>query len=561
MGHARRVERVGGRLDAARGLRGGLDDDGRPGGERGEHSADGDGDGEVPRRGDEGDRRRGEPGPVGHRPVLELFCTVGVVAREVGGLGDLRVGLGRGLAGLGGHDREERLASPVELAGGLAQDGGALARRPGGPARVRGSGAGDDLVDLVRRAEVGRAQCGWLVGHGPGGPVAVGRQRRVGVGRAGEGLADHGATSLAPRADRGRRDVGDALPEAPLLLGHRGRVALGEEGMEEVLRRRVLLEAAHEVRHRGVEVGGVDDGGVEDHGADRVADRPGLRGRHALEHLDVDRAGDAALLREQVGRGEVVEVVARDADPYAGRHGVGPQGALDAAQIARVDLGLGLVGGLRPVVQLGLDLLHREVGALDEAHLDARTACGLASLRESDEPLQRRERVGQVGLQDDAGLEPVELLLGEHPLEDLERQVEVAVLLHVEVDELVVVLGSEPVERAQPVEAAGDRALGVPRDDLAHERGDLDRDVVDVGTLEQPAGAVGATRRLVLAEDGLAEEVDVEPEALLPRGGEVPAEGGVAGVDEQVPDHLAHPGAGDRDNKPRRDPRRERPGT
>lgn len=139
----------------------------------------------------------------------------------------------------------------------------------------------------------------------------------------------------------------------------------------------------------------------------------------------------------------------------------------------------------------------------------------------------------------------MELRLGEHPGEDLDGHLEVAVLLHVEVDEGVRGrrLGGL-VERAQPGQAALDGALGVPRADLADERGDLDRDVVDVGSLEQLAGALGAAGGLALAEHGLAEEVDVEAEPVLAGLRQVLAQARLAGVDEQVADHLLHPSAG-----------------
>ena len=86
-------------------------------------------------------------------------------------------------------------------------------------------------------------------------------------------------------------------------------------------------------------------------------------------------------------------------------------------------------------MQLGVDALHREVRALDEPDLDAGAARGDPRRRELDQALQRGQRVRQVRLQHDARLEPGELGLGEQRREDLDGQVEVAVLLHVEVDE------------------------------------------------------------------------------------------------------------------------------
>ncbi len=49
--------------------------------------------------------------------------------------------------------------------------------------------------------------------------------------------------------------------------------------------------------------------------------------------------------------------------------------------------------------------------------------------------LQRRQRVRQIRLQHDAGFEVVQPRVFEDPREHRDRQIEVAVLLHVEVDE------------------------------------------------------------------------------------------------------------------------------
>ena len=552
--HPGGVQRRDGLLDARGCLRRRLDDDGGPGRERGEDAPDGDGDGEVPRRRDQRQGEGGEARAVAHRAVLELDRPVGVVAREVDGLGDLGVGLGDGLARLGSHDGDEGLPARVQLARGGPQQVGTLGGRTRRPLGVRGPPGGDDLVDVGDGVQVPRGQLGHRPRDGAGGPLTVLRQGRVGVGGVGEVVPDRRAFRGAARAGRGGPDRLDARPEARLLVGHR-RAVVGEERVQVVLRGGILLEAAHEVGDRGVEVLGGDDRRVEDDRADVVAHGAGLRGRHPLQHLDVQGLADPAGLREQVRARDVVEVVRGDTDAHPGVDGVGAQRPLDAAQVVGVDAPLRRVGRLLPAVHDRLDPLHGEVGALDETDLQAGAPLRPALGREGDEPLERGEGVGEVGLQDDARLEVVELRLGEERHEELERHLEVVVLLHVEVDEGV--RGARlrrPVERAQPLEAALHGARGVPRADLADERGGLDRDVVDVGALEQLAGAAGARRGLVLAEHGLAEEVDVEPEAVLAGRGEVATEGRVVGVDEEVPDHLLHPGAGGGDDDLRRDP-------
>ena len=83
--------------------------------------------------------------------------------------------------------------------------------------------------------------------------------------------------------------------------------------------------------------------------------------------------------------------------------------------------------------------------------------------------------------------------------------------------------------------------------------GDLDRDVVDVGAGQQRVGALEPAGGLVLAEDRLAEEVDVELDAVLADLGDGRAQLGVGGVDDQVADHFAEHAAGDRDDHLRQD--------
>src|SRR5690606_15823561 len=110
---------------------------------------------------------------------------------------------------------------------------------------------------------------------------------------------------------------------------------------------------AHEVGDRDVEVLGGDDGGVQQDAADGVAHRAGLGRGHALEHLDVEQVPDPAPLGEEVGEGDVVEVVRGHAEAD-GAGELGAQGPLDEPQVVGDDVGLRRVGRLGPAVDLGL---------------------------------------------------------------------------------------------------------------------------------------------------------------------------------------------------------------
>ena len=92
--------------------------------------------------------------------------------------------------------------------------------------------------------------------------------------------------------------------------------------------------------------------------------------------------------------------------------------------------------GLLPPVDFGVDSFHRKIGTLDQPHLDPRSTGCSATVRPLDKTLKSGKRIGQVGLQDDARLQMTQFGAVEEPLKDLNCQIKVVVLLHVEIDEL-----------------------------------------------------------------------------------------------------------------------------
>ena len=161
-------------------------------------------------------------------------------------------------------------------------------------------------------------------------------------------------------------------PEAPrLTFEHVGFVEI-DEGRQKVLGRGVLFEPAHEVADRGIEFTWVHDRGVEQNPTGVGAHRVGERRSHAEQHFELDPPRDAATFREEVREGEVEQVVAGDADA----HGVGVlrvEGDVEHPLVVRVGLGFAAPGREWPAVHGGIHSLHREVRALHDAHLDART--------------------------------------------------------------------------------------------------------------------------------------------------------------------------------------------
>ena len=196
----------------------------------------------------------------------------------------------------------------------------------------------------------------------------------------------------------------------------------------------VFVEAADEVGDGGVEVVVVDGGGVEEQIAGAVADGGGVGFGHAGEHFEGDLVGGSEVVAEEEGVGDVEEVVGGDAEVDGG--GVtGAAGELQHAFEVGVGVELGGVGGERPAVEGGVDFFHGEVGAFDEADLDGGAAVGDAAACPGGEFLLQASGVWEVGLEDDTGVEVFEFWFCEGAGEGVEGEVEVAVFLHVEVDE------------------------------------------------------------------------------------------------------------------------------
>ena len=115
---------------------------------------------------------------------------------------------------------------------------------------------------------------------------------------------------------------------------------------------------------------GVDDGHVQQEVAGVAAHDLLDAGGHAGEHLELDAVLDAACGAQLEGEGDVEEVLAghaqADVAGALGRHRPG-----EHALVVGVGGLLGGPGGQLPAVDLGVDLLHGQVGALDDADLDA----------------------------------------------------------------------------------------------------------------------------------------------------------------------------------------------
>ena len=213
---------------------------------------------------------------------------------------------------------------------------------------------------------------------------------------------------------------------------------------------------------------------------------------------------------------------------------------VEHALVVSVAILLGSPGSHWPVVGDGVDVLHREVGALNDAHLDAGAAASATRHRPAGQFLQRGEGIRQVGLKHDACFELEQFWLVEELLKDRDREVEVFELFHVEVDELLLRRAQrEQVERGEAVDNTVDGLVEGPHGKLGHDRRHLDGDVVNVIPVQERACSGEAVVGLVVTENSFTEEVEVEVHAFATQVHEGLVELRRGGVNDEVADHLA----------------------
>ena len=387
------------------------------------------------------------------------------------------------------------------------------------------------------------------------GPAAVVRKGRVRVGGVAELSGGLGHRRTEPvlrtvRCGHVRVKRSERGEEALLLPLEQHLVVVEvEHRRHEVVVARTLLEAPDQVGDRDVELTRVHDRRVEQEAADVLLDDLGLPLGHAQEHLDLHAVAHLALPGEQPRVREVEQVVPGDADSDV-VDVLRLQGEVDDALVVGVGLLLGAPRRERPVVERRLDPLHRQVGALDDADLDPGAALGAPFGGPRLQAHHGAEGVRQVGLKDDAGLEAEQLGLVEDRGEDRHREVEIAVLLHVEVDELRLWGARRLLEqRRQALHDVLDGLVEGPRGMRSDGGRDLDRHVVHVGTGQQRMRALEPASGLLVAKHGLAQQVDVEPRPASPDLRDGLAQTRVGGIDDQVPDHGAQRASYERDHQ------------
>ena len=217
-----RLQQIDHREGRQRGLGRRLEDDRAAGRERGPDLAGGHRRRKVPRC----DEHRDADRLVGHQDPLvparggavvphHPDCLLGEPAEELGGVADLRPGVGEDLPVLAGDQLGELLGLHGEQLEGTAQDLGALPRRPGRPAGQRGVRRGyrGVAVRFRRRGHLGDHLAGGRVVHGhPAGawlPGAVDEQ-------VGEQLHQKSPRRITGERRRGLRPAAGSTGRGPV---------------------------------------------------------------------------------------------------------------------------------------------------------------------------------------------------------------------------------------------------------------------------------------------------------------------------------------------------------
>ena len=129
---------------------------------------------------------------------------------------------------------------------------------------------------------------------------------------------------------------------------------------KEIVIRRIFFEPSEQITDRDIEILMAHGWCVQQHERRVVGgfgNSGGLRRGHTLEHLELHSFGDTSLFGQQVGPGNIEQVVACQAKVHTG-HSLGVQQPVEASFVIRICLDLRTVRGLRPAMHGGIDLLH-----------------------------------------------------------------------------------------------------------------------------------------------------------------------------------------------------------
>ena len=219
---------------------------------------------------------------------------------------------------------------------------------------------------------------------------------------------------------------------------------------------------------------------------------------------------------------------------------LGTQCVVQNALVVGVSSLLGVPGGQRPAVHNSFHDFHGEVCTLNQADLDACAASSNALCGPLLQVLHCSQGVGQVCLEHDTGFQVLQVGLVQDLGEHLNGEVQILVLLHVQVDELLGGGGcSQLIQGGQAANSGLNDLVECPVLVGAGNSGHLDGDVVNVVTCQQALGLSQAVLCLLVTQNCFTEQVNVQAVTGLGQLCDSVAQLLFRSVNDQVTDHLA----------------------
>ena len=359
-----------------------------------------------------------------------------------------------------------------------------------------------------------------------GRPLAIGREREIGIGFVVERLVSSLGSWLLGQTVLGPVRLSLKLRVACQFAGLEKRIFLGIPGRtsffqskqrpEETSRSSVFIQPPHEVCDCGFELVVQHGGRVDGQPTDARGNFQRLGVGHSFEHLKLDSLTNPASFTHQHRMGHIKQIVAGDAqahDRCVLRSGTKLQHPFEIG----IDRRFVVIGRLRPTTCGRLNLFHGEISALDQSNLDSGTGTGMPLPSPFGQFPLHGIRVGKISLQHDAGFILLKFGLVEHFTEHVHGQVQIAILFHVEIDELrfaTTVLLCGPIDLPQSLLNRLERLTITRHADLADDRAEFDRHIGHFRVAQLVEVKLPASIGLVVAENGFAQLIEVDANAL-----------------------------------------------
>ena len=231
---------------------------------------------------------------------------------------------------------------------------------------------------------------------------------------------------------------------------------------------------------------------------------------------------------------------------------LGTQCVIEDALVVGVCSLLGVPGGNRPTMHNTFHDFHGEVGAFNQTNLDGRTAVSNALRCPCLQPLHCGESIGQVCLKHDACFKILQMRLIQDLGKDLNGHIEVFVLFHVQVNELLGGRGcGQLIQRSQTSNCFFDNFVKCPVLMRTRDSRYLNRNIINVVTSEQTLSLRETMLGFIITQHCLTQQVNVQTVTTLGKFCDGISQFLFGSIDDQVTYHFAQYATRHRNGRPR----------